>query len=286
MTDETGDSGKTTILNGFSKWFLDTVPGILFFLVVWEVFSRLGDPLELIPGVSSIAYRAYELIFLGKNFSGCVLCAHVIASGWRLFAGMAIASAVGIILGIAMDRSLWAERLLSPGLRILLPIPALVLTLVFMMFLGKSNPFIIYYITAFAAALPIIAATWDGVKTAISVNSHSPQSMDSRREISFWSAIFPASLPCIFAGIRIGLARARTAVVAGEVFIRIQWGLGGSIFDAHEYLDVGFVLVSILAISLLALLIEKLVIRTAEKAAARKWGRMELKIANPGYTLY
>ncbi|MEE9241012.1 MAG: hypothetical protein V3U53_07475 [bacterium] len=102
MTDEAGDSGKTTILDRFAKWFLDTVPGILLFLVVWEVFSRLGDPLELIPGVFSLAYRAYELTLLEASLSGCFLCVLFMDTFWRLFAGMAIASAIGIVLGIAM----------------------------------------------------------------------------------------------------------------------------------------------------------------------------------------
>ncbi|MEE9241011.1 MAG: ABC transporter permease subunit [bacterium] len=153
------------------------------------------------------------------------------------------------------------------------------------MFFGKNSETTIYIIVI-AAALPIISATWDGVKAANTTFGRSSQFVESPKTISFWNAIFPASLPCVFAGIRIGLARARTAVVVGEALTKATSGLGYVIFETSEELDFAYMLVSILTISLLALLIERLIIRTAEKAAAKKWGRMELKIANPGYTLY
>ena len=188
--------------------------------------------------------------------------------------GMLIAGFVGIAIGIAMGRVGWFEKFMIPILSMLLPIPALAWSPILVLWFGLGNTTMIF-ITAFAAALPAISSTWTGVKTINPIWIRAAQSMNAEGMTLFWKVIFPGSLPFILSGIRIGLARAWRAGIAGEMVAASDWGLGYAIFDSREDLDTAFMLVGIAAIALVGFVMEKFIFEKFEKVTVVKWGMME-----------
>jgi len=263
-------SGKEKTFN----WIRDNIPSFILLLAGWEAIAWFVAEPALFPRVGPIFYRAYEVIFLKAGDTTCVLCVHVYHTAWRILVGMAIATVVGVTIGIGMGRISWFERLMVPILSMLLPIPALAWSPILVLWFGLGNTTMIF-ITAFAAALPAISSTWTGVKTVNPIWIRAATSMNAEKMTLFWKVIFPGSLPFILSGIRIGLARAWRAGVAGEMVAASDWGLGYSIFDSREDLDTAFMLVGIACIALVGFVMEKFIFEKIEKVTVVKWGMME-----------
>ena len=258
----------------FWMWIKDNVPSFIAVLVIWECIAWYVSEPALFPRVFPIFHRFYEVTFLKSGETTCVLCVHSYHTAWRIMVGMIIAGFVGIGIGIAMGRIGWFEKFMIPILSMLLPIPALAWSPILVLWFGLGNTTMIF-ITAFAAALPAISSTWTGVKTINPIWIRAAQSMNAEGMTLFWKVIFPGSLPFILSGIRIGLARAWRAGIAGEMVAASDWGLGYAIFDSREDLDTAFMLVGIAAIALVGFIMEKFIFEKFEKVTVVKWGMME-----------
>ncbi len=262
-------------------WIRDNVPSFIAVILIWEILVWFADEPALFPSFgifpgtfgSSILQRAYEVIFLKAGETSCILCVHAWHTSYRIIIGIAIASVVGISIGIAMGISVWFEKFMVPIMSMLLPIPALAWSPVCVLWFGLGNGTMIF-ITAFAAALPAISATWTGVKTVNPVWTRAARSMNASGMVLFRKITLPGSLPFILSGIRIGLARAWRAGIAAEMVAASDWGLGYAIFDSREDLDMSFMLVGIATIALVGFIIEKFIFERVERATVIKWGMM------------
>lgn len=245
------------------------VPSFIVIMIVWEFIARYlaQDPL-LFPSLSGVAERAWELTVSG------IILKHTFHTGWRILVGILIASVLGIGIGIWMGRSRLAENFWVPILSVLLPIPALAWSPILVLWFGLGNTTMIF-ITSTAAAIPICFNTWTGVKTVNEVWIRAARSMNADGLRLFWRVVLPGSLPYILTGLRIGLARAWRAGVAGEMVAASHWGLGYAIFDSREELDIAFMLTGIVVIGLLGFTIEKVLFQTLEARTVIKWGMME-----------
>jgi NitT/TauT family transport system permease protein len=79
----------------------------------------------------------------------------------------------------------------------------------------------------------------------------------SERQL-FFKIIFPSALPLIFAGLRLGIARATKGMINGEMFI-IAIGLGGVVKSEGQRFQADGVLAVLLVIIVVAMLAAKLV---------------------------
>lgn len=274
ITDEVQIPPEMSTSEKILFWIRDNVPSFIVLIAGWELVAwYVGEP-ALFPRAMPILYRAYETTFLMAGDTVCVLCVHAMHTAWRIFIGMGIASVIGIAIGIAMGRVPWFEKFMIPILSMLLPIPALAWSPILVLWFGLGNTTMIF-ITAFAAALPAISSTWTGVKTINPVWIRAARSMNAEGMTLFWKVMFPGALPYILSGIRIGLARAWRAGIAGEMVAASDWGLGYAIFDSREELDTAFMLVGIAAIALVGFLMEKFIFEKVEGVTVVKWGMME-----------
>ncbi|MED5579408.1 MAG: ABC transporter permease [Nitrospinota bacterium] len=263
------------------QWLKDNVPSFIAVILIWELLTWVAAEPALFPrsGVfpgtfeGSIIQRGYEVIFLKAGETNCILCVHAWHTSYRILIGIAIASVVGVSIGIAMGISVWFEKFMVPIQSMLLPIPALAWSPVCVLWFGLGNATMIF-ITSFAAALPAISATWTGVKTVNPIWTRAARSMNANGMVLFRKVTLPGSLPFILSGLRIGLARAWRAGIAAEMVAASDWGLGYAIFDSREDLDMGFMLVGIATIALVGFIIEKFLFEKLERATVIKWGMM------------
>jgi len=178
------------------------------------------------------------------------------------------------VIGCAMGRYRIWERFWLPIVAVLLPIPALAWTPVVVLWFGLGDATMIF-ITTFGAVLPIISNTWTGVKSVNPAWIRAAKSMNCSGYRLFLKVIFPASLPFILSGIRVGLARAWRAGVAAEMVAASDWGLGYAIFASREFLDISYMLCGIAMIGLLGFVMEKFIFQKIEAMTVIKWGMME-----------
>jgi ABC-type nitrate/sulfonate/bicarbonate transport system permease component len=77
--------------------------------VLWQAFAMYGPfPPRLFPGVDKIVATFVRLLFNG------ILPAHALATLARLGVAFALGAVAGVLVGMLMGRSRWAERLLVP----------------------------------------------------------------------------------------------------------------------------------------------------------------------------
>jgi len=85
----------------------------------------------------------------------------------------------------------------------------------------------------------------------------------------------PATLPNIYAGLKIGWARAWRALISAEMVFGAtgsKSGIGWFIYEKRAYLDVPAVFASLVVIVIIGIAVEDLLFNQIEKHTIRKWG--------------
>lgn len=240
----------------------------LVMAAAYEVFARSGfmKPV-LTPSLLDVAATFERLVLSGE------LPRHAAATLLRMGIGFAIASVVGVLLGTLMARVRLAERLLAPVVGLCLPIPGLAWVPVFILWFGLGETATILLV-AFTAAFPIIVNVRMGVMAINPIWIRAARMMEAPPSMLFWKVIVPGALPLVLSGLRVGLARAWRAVVAGEMLAATAWGLGWAIFNAMEVLNTDVVLAVIVGIGITGFLVESLLFSVVERRFLVRWGMM------------
>ena len=194
-----------------SRRVIDSSVGIVLFLALWEALPQLGvvNPGYLSPP-SAVLGAVLDLASSGD------LLKHLQASLLRSFAGLLLAIACGVSLGLVMGWFARVESVLDPLLQFFRQTSALALFPVFILFLGigeLSKIAIIFW----ASFWPILLSTISGVKQVDGLLINSALSMGANRWFLFTKIVLPAASPSIFTGIRLAGAYCITALVAAEM---------------------------------------------------------------------
>jgi ABC-type nitrate/sulfonate/bicarbonate transport system permease component len=155
------------------------------------------------------------------------LDADVLASLRRLAAGYLLATACGIVLGVAIGSSPALRRFLEPVLEFLRAVPPPVLVPVVMLFAGIGDTMKAGVI-ALGCLWPILLNTVEGVRAVDPVMAETARAygLTGRRRLT--SLVVPSALPQIFAGLRQALSIGLILMVISEMFAARD-GLGFAI---------------------------------------------------------
>jgi len=236
--------------------------------LVWQAVAMLGVmPAKLFPGVDRIVATFVRLTATG------VLPVHALGTLARLAGGFALGAVAGVIVGLLMGRSRWAEDVLLPLVSVGNPIPGLAYAPLFVIWFGLGNlPAVL--IVGFAAAFPVAVNTWTGVRAVKAIWIRSAVAMGARERQLFRKVVLPGALPAVMTGLRLGLARAWRVLVAVEMLTAVPLGLGWLIFGAREFLATDVMLAGIAVIGLVGIGLEKLVFEPLERATVVRWGML------------
>lgn len=248
------------------EFFKASLPPFISVAVLWEL-AVLSDlfPAVLMPSLTEIGTAFWKLLLNGSLFF------HLFASMWRLAIGFFIGALMGVGLGLLMGQVRAVEKFFLPLVSALLPIPALAWIPLFVLWFGLGDLATVMVII-FSVVLPVCFNTWNGVKTVNPVWFRAAHSMNCHGLQLFMKVTFPASLAITFTGLRIGLARAWRALVAGEMLASTEWGLGWAIFDAREFLATDVMLVMIIVIGLVGFMVEIIFFKIIENWTVVRWG--------------
>ena len=231
-----------------SRRVIDSSVGIVLFLALWEALPQLGvvNPGYLSPP-SAVLGAVLDLASSGD------LLKHVQASLFRSFAGVLLAIASGVSLGLMMGWFARVESMLDPLLQFFRQTSALALFPVFILFLGigeLSKIAIIFW----ASFWPILLSTISGVKQVDGLLINSALSMGANRWFLFTKIVLPAASPSIFTGIRLAGAYCITALGAAEM-IGAHSGLGFLTLNSQEVFQIPSMYAGILLLAVVGLLL-------------------------------
>ena len=158
---------------------------------------------------------------------------HFQSSIARVLIGYAIASCLGIILGIFIGASQKVDDFLSPPLELLRPIPAVAwIPLAILMFPTAETGMI--FITFIGGFFPVLISTIKGVESTINdtLLIQVGQCLGAKTRHTFIDIIIPGALPSIASGLVIGMGNAWFCLVTAEILAG-RYGIGYITWESY-----------------------------------------------------
>lgn len=257
------------------RWLVRLQRALVPFLVLagWELFSRSGVlPQALLPAPSQVLLAWADWIFSTdgntQNYSGQWLHDSA-ASAARVFAGFALATLLGVAVGIAIGWSRLVEKLIEPTLQILRPVPPvswIPLAIIWFGIADKPAIFLVFMGSFF----PILLSTIHGVKTCDRNLLRAGAMTGGTPARLLRHIVFPAALPSIFSGLRIAIGSAWMLTVTAEM-VAVKSGVGYVLWDAYYFLRYDIVIAAMASIGLLGFLSDLAIKKIA--AHVLRWQR-------------
>ncbi|MFE6923570.1 ABC transporter permease [Nocardia sp. NPDC057663] len=168
---------------------------------------------------------------------------------WRLLIGLAIATVIGVPMGLLIGLSTRIEQAASPVVQFLRMISPLSWTPIAIALFGIGNQ-PVYFLVAAAAVWPIMLNTVSGVHAIDRGFLDVARSFHATRAEQLRVVIIPAVRDHIRTGLRLGLGTAWIVLVPAEM-LGVRSGLGYQILNARDQLAYDQVVAIILVIGVL-----------------------------------
>jgi len=238
---------------------------LLAWIVGWAFLSRFGPwPHWLFPGPAAVGASVLRLAADGR------LGTAVARSGGRLAQGYALATLIGVPLGVAMARSRLVQVALRPVVLGLQALPSICWLPLAMLWFGLSEAAIVF-VVVMGSLLAIAIATEDGVAGVDPVLLRAAGTLGIRGWRHAAGVLLPAALPGILTGLKLGWSFAWRALMAGELLF-VAGGLGQLLQAGRELLDAAQVMAVMAAIVAVGIAVDQVLFRLLELRVRRRWG--------------
>jgi len=231
----------------------------------WALVALTGS--AIFPTPWQVLTGAAELAASG------MLAQHIFASLLRVAIGFSLALLFAVPLGLWMGRVSAAYTTLNPIFQILRPISPIAWIPIAILWFGVGNASPIYLIFI-SSVFPMIVQTTAGVHTIEERYLRAAENFGVSRWALLRQVVFPAALPQILVGMRIGLGVAWLVVVAAEM-IALHSGLGYLIIDSRNAGNrYDLVIAGMILIGLIGLLLDG-AMRRLERMESVRWRFVE-----------
>ncbi len=234
-------------------------------VTLWELaIARGWLQASLLPPPSSfIGYAIESRLRVGFGADAMTIPAAILASVWRVLAGMALGFIAAVLTGIAISMSKWASAALLPIVRGLAPIAPIAWIPLGIMLLGIGNAtavFIVFVGVYFLLTLSTVAAVASVdtrlLKTARTFGA-------SERQVWLW-VIFPAILPQVFTMLRLNFFAAWMAVLAAEM-VGLKNGVGMMVILGREMFNGNLIMLGICIVGVVGYAVDSLLLYVQRK---------------------
>lgn len=247
LAQRAGVNAMKVRLPRLSRSFLLSSLSVAILLAAWLLVTEMGWANELFLPKPQAVWGAFVKT-MTKGYQGATLIQHIGTSLFRILAAFALASVIGIPLGVLMGVSRDARALLNPLIEFYRPLPPLGLYTLLVMWLGIGETSKLSLL--FLAGLPgIVISTIQAVSSVDPVYVRAAQSLGASRRDLLFHVYLPAAGPLILAGMRISLGFTYTVLVAAEI-VAASAGIGWMIWDAAKFLLSDVVIMGLIVLGL------------------------------------
>jgi ABC-type nitrate/sulfonate/bicarbonate transport system permease component len=226
----------------------------------WQLWTSLAGS-SFFPRPSAIVTRMHRLWFSGPAahlFLTPDATGNILPSLGRVLAGLAIATAIGVPLGIALGRLPVVTAYLNPVLQFARALPVVTMAPVFIVLFKIGTQMEVATIV-FGTLWPILLNTIDGAATVDPVQLETACAF----RLSAWQRlvwiIVPAALPKAFAGFRLSLSLSLILMVFAEL-VGSSSGIGYEMSNASNAFDMTFLWSTIVLLGILGYLLNELLV--------------------------
>ncbi|MWV38481.1 MULTISPECIES: ABC transporter permease [Natrialba] len=218
------------------------------------------DQLTYVP-LSTMVETAYGLLVSGE------LTDDIITTIGLVFVSFVSATLVALVIGWFLWRHDKVKQVLDPYLIVLYAMPIFVFYPMFIIVFGL-NVFPIVLIAFAMSVTIIIISTANGLAKVPDVLIDVGRSMGLSRREQFRHVIFPAAVPYIFTGLKLGFVYAFIGVIASE-FILSNSGLGYQISWYYQQFQTADMYAVLLIVITLAVVVNLGLIRIEDRLHRR-----------------
>ena len=210
------------------SWGFARVFSILLFIAVWEILARSGTftPFQL-PAFSAVVERIWSDAWSGDLLINTGLTLY------RALTAFCICAVGGIIIGMAMSRSVIANWFFDPIISVGFPMPKIAFLPVIILWLGVYDTSKIT-MAVVDAIFPVIAATVIAIRGVERELIWSARNMGASNRELLVQIVLPAALPQILTGLQVALPLALIVTVVAEMLMG-GYGLGGAMMTASRF---------------------------------------------------
>jgi len=219
---------------------------LVVFMAVWEfVPGLLGVPEFVLPPFSRVWEEAVRIWGAER------LLWHAGITGLEVVIGFILGSLLGALIGYALGLSPKVEAVLSPYLLALQIAPKVAFAPLFVMWFGYSvTPKIL--VAILIVFFPVMINVLSAVRAVDPDIVRLARAFTASRFQVFWKIQFPASLPPMFAGLRIAATLAVIGVLVGEL-VGGNTGLGYLLTFGEGAGNTAMVFVTIIMLTIVGL---------------------------------
>jgi len=238
---------------------------ILLLLILWEAVAASGVlPVMSFPRMSVILQTLWALIASGE------LLRELEPSMLRMFAGYAVGSALGVLVGLLMGNFRFMYNLLEPITEFLRPIPSPAYIPIVILFLGIDDEMKVFMI-AFASFFPVLLNTYSGVRSVDPVQLQTARTFGVAGNRLLWKVVLPASAPYIFTGLRVSLAVALIVMVISEM-VAASSGIGYFILGAQRSFKVREMFAGVITLAVVGYVLNRIFLAIENRILAWHYG--------------
>lgn len=216
---------------------------ILALIALWQGIAAAQIVSEfLLPSFVTVAGRIRDDIISGSLFADVGLTLY------RALTGFAIATVIGVTVGLSMSAFRPVRWFFDPLISIGFPMPKIALLPIFVLWLGLGDDTKIVMIV-FACFFSITTNAYAGALGVERPLIWSAQMLGASRHEILTDIVLPAATPQILTGLQIALPVSLISTLVAEMIMG-GGGLGGALLQASRYADSPGVFAAIVEIAI------------------------------------
>lgn len=238
---------------------------LVLLLVLWEVAAHVGPwPPWIFPGPLEVGESLWDLAWEGTLFPA------IGRSLARLGIGYGISLAIGIPLGLLLGRNQAVNEAVGTPILGLQALPSITWLPVALLWFGLSESAILFVVVA-GSVLAVALASEAGVRNLDPTWVRAARTLGASGMKLYTTVLFPASLPALVAGAKLGWSFAWRSLMAAEL-LYVSGGLGQLLQTGRDLNDVSRIFAVMVVITLIGLASEKLLFAPLERVVRRRFG--------------
>ncbi len=236
-------------------------------LAVWQALAWSGLWAEYIfPSPLGVVQT------LVRGFQNGTYLIGIVTSMQRLVIGFGISASIGILSGLAIGRSKLLDETVGSIALGLQTLPSICWLPFAILWFGMSET-AIFFVVIMGALLAITTATEAGVKNTPPLYLRAARNLGAHGWKMYALVIFPAALPEIITGMKLGWSFAWRSLMAAELlYASTSLGLGYLLNMGRELNDMSRVMAVMLVIIAIGLVVDRLIFAPIETRVRARWG--------------
>lgn len=220
--------------------------------------KTLSQPKPTLPAPHQVARSFFENTFLRKPYSNRSLVYHAWVTlsstllGFIMGTALGILIAVGIVHVIALDRSLMPWIITSQTIPILAIAPMIIVVLAAIGITGLIPKALI---STYLSFFPVAVGMVKGLRSPEIMHLDLMRTYNASASQVFWKLRVPASVPFLFASMKVAVAASLVGAIVGELPTGAVAGLGAKLLSGAYYSQTIDIWSTLVAASIVAALL-------------------------------